>query len=280
MTDTLWQERLAELAEQDDASSFVVDDDLARGRERLRRRRVGELGVAGLVVVVLAGVVLVTGGPGRQTGAPPAATPPTAQTDVSPVTPSAAPSVVDSAVVPPNAPTTSAAPYAWIRTILERSDGPRSPFAKWRNRLFVTTASVLDPSGGHLSYANQGMTGGWDQQGVSMGIKMGWSQPGRSGEGLVQVEVSSQKGADDARCRIAAGFGCPQAVRVGGRTVHVGEYASAYVVAFRQKDGDGVIVLVDTTFGNESAQGVDHLGFTRDDVYRLVQDARLDLPSR
>jgi hypothetical protein len=170
--------------------------------------------------------------------------------------------------------------YAWIRHILERSDGPRSPFPQWRDRIFLTTASVLDPSGGHLSYANQGITGGWDEHGISMGIKMGWSQPGGSGEGLVQVGISSQEGADDALCRITAGFSCPRAVRVGGRTGHLGEYQGSYVVAFGRPDGERVVVLVDKKFGNESAQGVDRLGFTRDDVYRLVQDDRLGLPRR
>jgi hypothetical protein len=281
MSDTLWHDRLTDLADDEDATSFLVDDDLVRGRERLRRRRVGEVGAAGLVLAVLAGGALLTGGGGPHAEPPPAATVAPVPSPAEPETPE--PSAVESAIAPtPSESGTATMPkrYAWIRNILERSDGPRAPFPRWRNRLYATTASVLDPSGGHLDYANRGWTGGWDEEGISLGIKMGWSEPGRTGEGMVHVEISSQHGSDDERCQLTSGLECPQTVRIGGRTAHLGVDKDSYVVALRQADGDQVVVFIDKKFGNESPRGVDQFGFTRDDVYRLVQDPRLDLPRR
>ena len=54
--------------------------------------------------------------------------------------------------------------------------------------------------------------------------------------------------------------------------------AGSFVVVHRQADGDRVLVLVDPLFGNNSRVPVADLGVTKQDVYRLVQDDRLDLP--
>ncbi len=50
------------------------------------------------------------------------------------------------------------------------------------------------------------------------------------------------------------------------------------MVVHRQADGERVLVLVDPLFGNNSRVPVADLAVTKQDVYRLVQDDRLDLP--
>jgi hypothetical protein len=154
-----------------------------------------------------------------------------------------------------------------------------TPFAGWRNQLFRTTGSVLDPAGRHLDYSTQSLQSGAGAQGVSLGIKMGWRQPGRDGEGMVQLQVSTEGGSDLEACAMLGGVECPQEVQVDGRTMRVGDEGDGrFVVLYRQPDGERVIVLVDRLFGNNSVTAVRHLGVTRQDVYRLVQDDRLNLP--
>ena len=89
-----------------------------------------------------------------------------------------------------------------------------TPFKAWRNDLYATARSVLDPSGTHLTYSSKNLTGGSDGQGVELGIKLGWTQPGQSGEGMVQVTVTSEGGTDDEQCVSTGGFGCPDTVSV------------------------------------------------------------------
>ena len=100
----------------------------------------------------------------------------------------------------PPSPTRIADPYARIRHVLDTSDGPRSPFAPWRHRLFGTVRDVLDPAGDHLDYGSDGLVAGTDDHGVSLGIKLGWTNPGASGQGMVQVEVGTLGGDDEALC--------------------------------------------------------------------------------
>lgn len=274
MTDTFWRERLEELARHEDGDPFDVRDDIERGRDRMLRRRVGIAGSGLLAAAVVLGTGLAWGGggPARHSTPGPAATGPSA------VATFHEPEVTVSPSPSPAPPTRTSLPYARIRTLLDTSDGPHSPFAPWRHQLFRTVQDVLDPGGVHLDYASDGLVGGTDEAGVSLGIKLGWTDPGAPGQGMVQVEVSTLGGGDETMCE-NVGLSCPQTVRVGGAIVRVGDgERGSFVVVHRQADGDRVLVLVDPLFGNNSRVPVAHLGVTKQDVYRLVQDDRLDLP--
>jgi hypothetical protein len=276
MNDTDLADRLEALADREDAHRFDVRDDVARGRSRLLRNRVGVAGAAVLVgaVVLGTGLALGAGGSGRAIPAPAGEGPAAAATYHEPETtlsPSAAP-----------APTpTRSARDAYLHQQLDRAwkGAGDIPFRTWRNDLYATARSVLDPSGTHLTYSSQGLTSGSDNHGVGLGIKLGWTEPGRSGEGMVQVTVTSEGGSDDERCSTTGGFGCPDTVQVAGRTMQVGTGdRGELVVLYRQPDGERVVVLVNPLFGNNSRTPV-RAGFvSRADVYRLVQDDRLDLP--
>lgn len=98
---------------------------------------------------------------------------------------------------PEPTPTEPDAQDAWLRAELDGApNGPQDiPFRAWRNDLFRTARSVLDPSGTHLSYSSAGLTSGTDRQGVGLGIKLGWEEPGAAGQGMVQVEVTGEGAA-------------------------------------------------------------------------------------
>jgi hypothetical protein len=65
MNETEWAERLEALAAREDASGFDVRDDVARGRARLLRNRVGVAGAAVLAGAVVLGTGLALGGGAR-----------------------------------------------------------------------------------------------------------------------------------------------------------------------------------------------------------------------
>ena len=164
---------------------------------------------------------------------------------------------------------TSISPYA----------NPDSAGVQAANDLYATARSVLDPSGTHLTYSSQGLTSGSDGHGVGLGIKLGWSEPGRSGEGMVHVTVTSEGGSDDEQCSTTGGFSCPDTVQVGGEAMKVGTGdRGELVVLYRQSDGERAVVLVNPLFGNNSRTPVQDGFVSRRDVYRLVQDDRLDFP--
>ena len=185
MNETEWAERLEALARREDATGFDVRDDVARGRSRLLRNRVGVAGAAVLVAAVVVGTGLTLGRGelragrsrprSRGRGPTAAATYHEPLTTISPSTP------------PEPTPTEPDAQDAWLRAELDGApNGPQDiPFRAWRNDLFRTARSVLDPSGTHLSYSSAGLTSGSDQQGVGLGhqARLGGAGCGRSGHG-------------------------------------------------------------------------------------------------
>ncbi|QWZ09316.1 hypothetical protein KRR39_05895 [Nocardioides panacis] len=279
MNESFWREQLERAARAEAGPEVDVRADVARGRVRLRQRRVAVGGAALLVagVVLGGGLALGAGGSG-QAGPVPVGPGPTAtatyhEPDVT-IEPSASPATA-------TATASGDARTARLRATLEQdwSSPEDIPFKAWRSELFATTRSVLDPSGTHLDYASAGLTAGYDDQGVGLGVKLGWSRPGSPGLGLVEVEVSNEGGSDQDQCVSLGGFGCPRTVDVGGTTMRVGEGdAGEFVVLHRRPDGVRVLVLVNPLFGNNSTTPVAGIGVGPRDAYRLVQDDRLDLP--
>ena len=141
-------------------------------------------------------------------------------------------------------------------------------------------ASVLDPQKRHLNYATQSLQSGSDGSGgISMGIKLGWTMPGQSGEGMVQISLSDQAGEGADESQIYLGAPMRDHSLAGGTSVRVGERPDgAFAVSHRQPDGETVWVLVEPLFGGNSLEPVAGMEVSRADVFRLVQDERLDLP--
>ena len=195
MNDTDWTERLEALADREDAHLFDVArrrrarpvEAAAQPGRRGRCRGSGRCGRARHRIGPGAG------SSGRAVPAPVGEGPTAAATYHEPETtlsPSAPPAAheVRAGRLPPEA-----ADGAW-------KGAGDIPFKAWRNDLYATARSVLDPSGTHLTYSSRGLTSGSDGHGVGLGIKLGWSEPGRSGEGMVQVTVTSEGGSDDEQC--------------------------------------------------------------------------------
>ena len=274
LADERWGELLEDAATAAGGDDFRVEDDVRRGRTRLLRNRVGAATAAVCVGVVVLGGGLALGHDTQGARPLPAGPGPStvATFHEPPVT-----------LSPSSAPVTALAPGAtWLQKRLnaEGDGAPRTPFKAWRTALFETTRSVLDPTGSHLDYSSDGITASTFGRGVSIGIKMGWSETGSDGQGMVEVQVGDERAVEDA-CLETGGFGCPRAVHVDGAQTWVGDGPrGSFVVLHRQADGDQVVVLVDPVFGNNTQTPVGRGLVSKADVYRLVQDDRLDLPHR
>ena len=272
--DPRWPERLTASAEHDPADWFDPREDLERGRAALRRRRVLVTSSSALAATVVLGTALLTtGGSGTGQSAPGPATA---------LTPSVAPAPAPSEPSGPfDGPTEGSPPPSPADPGPMAGDLPgHRESADWRNGIYHVVASVLDPQKKHLNYSTQSLQSGGDGRGgISMGIKLGWTMPGQSGEGMVQISLSDQAGEGADESQIYLGAPMRERSLAGGTSVRVGERPDgAFAVSHRQPDGETVWVLVEPLFGGNSLEPVSGMEVSRADVFRLVQDERLDLP--
>lgn len=239
-------QRLRRLDATIPAPDVRLEDDLARGRRRLRRHRWLVTGgtVAGVSVialgVALAGDVLDDG----PSSAPPATAPSSAsspEASESP-TPSEPPTPED-----------------------QRTGGEL--LKDYRDVI----AEYVDPDGTHLQMKPDNL-----QSGGGLGTKLGWNMPGQDGLGMVEVFVGKGWngfiGADcdyGAQCRTE---------RVDGIEAQVLESNGSTTVVVRRAGGE-VAITVDALFGNDSLVPVEGMDIQIDQLVRAAADERLTPPT-
>ena len=227
--------RFAELAARIDAPDAPVADDLQRGRRRQRRQR---LAIAGAVVATVAVV-----------GSAVAVTPDLIRTD-------SGPDLVDRTGTPPPSP--SGDPTASPTASQEGTgwQARRDTLIEYSQVL----AEHLDPQGRHLEVLTEDnqneQIGGGEGGIVSLGAKLGWSNDGEEGLGMVQVSVSNGWRNADWWCD-GEGWTCRQ-LTADGR-VRIAEQDGARRVGVEHPDGEVVVITLDPLFGNNSlVSGVGH----------------------
>lgn len=297
--------RLADAAAVGQPQPPPVADDVARGRRSRRRRVVALTGLPVAAAALLGAVSTAAGLPGPVLGGEPTGplgvagggssprpasptpgmvgmetlvgpTTPEFSNPVSvPVTP---PGTLTTTPSPPIPPTPPAKVTPGTETTFVFGPGYR-PETAWRHALFALARQHLDPAHERLNYDTQSLQSGTDGSDRMYGIKLGWQQPGESGEGMVQLGVSDPGAAGLLRCgQVApckpvhvAGFGW---VRLGGDP----RGPSGYEVVVRQHDGEVAQVLVTPLFGNDSLiETRAHLPGL-DQVLALAEDPRFNLP--
>jgi hypothetical protein len=270
MNEELLRERLRQAAETGGGPAVVdATADLERGRRVLRRRRRLALGgsIAATVVVVAAGAGvgqrLGSGDPGSDRGAP------VAGQETSVVAPTAAqrPRESDPAS---QSPTQSSSVDA--ASSIDRRE--------WRYGLYDLAKEHLDPKHQHLNYDTDNLQGGGGANGATtLGIKLGWSAPGESGEGMVQIAVATPNGR--RLLYPCAYFGRCHEVQVPGHGTVVmsgdPESTAGYAVIVEQDDGEYVQVVVDPLFGNNSLTPTQAGLVGLDKVLALAEDPALNL---
>lgn len=240
-----------------DAAARVVPpdvaarDDLARGRRHVRRQRLG-LGLTALAAVAAVGVgAVLVGGGGTDPGA-----------DDAPVASDPAPSTTPSASPTPGV-THHPVPAP------DQRDG-KELLQDYRDVL----AEHLDPSGTHLDRLVTNVQG----SGRGIGTKLGWTNDGESGLGMVEVFVSpSMRSQFNLFCD---SYTPCDHVTLGGVDAIVQESDGVTIVAVERVDGSVVALQVDTLFGNNSTVPVSGIDISKADLARTAADERLTVPTK
>ncbi|WP_139981585.1 hypothetical protein [Nocardioides litoris] len=256
-TSALLEQRLHDLAARAVPPAVPVADDVARGRRRVRRRR-AVLGASALAAVLVVGGAagLARSGPDDRA---------VDRTPVATSTPTPTPTPT---TAPTTAPTTSTAPPA----------APADPrdaqqlLTDWRD----VVASYLDRRDQHLERVPSNV-----QSGSGLGTKLGWSQAGSDGLGMVQLFVSRTwadqwymwcDSSQDCRDLTVRG---PDGGEVAARVME----ADGETWVGVQHDGFVVALMVDALFGNNAVVPVDGFDVSVRTLARVAADDRFSMPT-
>lgn len=258
MTDL--DQRLIDLLDSTDLPSASLDEDLARGRAHLRRRR-ATVGAAALgTAVVLASAWAL--GPGGDDGDAARTTTPVATEPTSQATPSPEPT-----------PTSTPSLPATIDPLTGDVQKDLRVLRRWNDVL----AENLDPGRAHLQEVTRT---NWNVQGgTAYGSKYGWANAGESGLGMLQLSISAAKDVEeiDSPCTWE-GIPCPEVpAPAGAERVQVGHDGGRTMVVVERTDGQAVALTFDPLFGNNSLTPVSGSALTADDLVAAALDLRLTI---
>lgn len=258
MTDL--DERLRDLLDRTDLPTSPLEEDLARGRARVRRERLLVGGATLAVAAVLAGgwgLVLGDGPGGDATASH------------------------GSIATDPSAGSTSAPPQPSSSAKPEPSGfGSGDPaedlpvLRRWNSVL----AENLDPTREHLEQITRET---WNVQGgVGHGSRFGWRNVGEDGLGMLQLFVAESRWADeiDSPCTWGT-MRCQEAAApAGAERVRVGRDGAAVAVVVDRTDGVSVALTFDPLFGNNSLTPVSGSSLTPEALVGAALDRRLTPP--
>jgi len=259
----------AAAAAQDDLLPRSLTEDLTAGRRRLRRRQLLTGGGATAAVAVVA--VLAVGMNGWLTSANPL--------------PDKAPAGETTPSMSLTAPTIQPDPDATRDWPIPAGQEPPVPAqdAAFNQRLTAAIYAHLDPGKKHLDFSSGGFTIDRQQGQInSGGNRVGWRMPGQKGaEGYVGLSVQPKTRVQKpCGSTTEPALTCHTITLPNGRTAQIGRKGDAAAVRYQQPDGEWINVSVSTLFGNNSSIPVHDLGITDQMLLNLVQDDRLNLPTK
>jgi len=240
------EERLQSLAESVVLPATTAEDDLARGRGRLRHRDLGALGAAAVTAAVIGSVVVLASGGGVRQGADPGF----AGTSSTPDLVAQAQDAARRAEVERQLAEEARARADRLKAISEVRGRPqlKAALSGYRDVL----REHLDPAGRHLQ----------------SGPKLTWN-----GGGMLQVAVGRTLESVQFFCDGV----CTRQTLAEARKALVLSSPGRISVAVFQDDGDIVALTADTSFGNNGTT-TSSLGLTVDQLLAAAADPRLDLP--
>jgi len=245
------EERLQRVALAAPLPPGTPADDVARGRHRLRRRR-AVITSGALVAVGLVGAVVVTL-PGPDRALPPATAPGATATD-----PAGRPT--DPAPARPDDRSTPTAPTGDTRSTRELLSAYRE-----------VLADHLDPSEEHL----QAEPDNTQTSGRGLGTKLGWTNAGEPGLGVIEVFVSADW-SQQWYLTCKDGQSC-QPLVVGRIRAQVLREDGTTWVGVQRADGSVAVVSASDLFGNNSSIPVTEMDVSEADLARTAADGGLAL---
>ena len=268
------QERIRGLAARIGPPATSVVDDVRRGQARLRRRRAatgaGSLAAVGVVV----GVVALTVGSGTERAVDPASGP--ASGPSSGATLSADPSPTSQ----PSCLSDPAVKLAKKGASLPWRDPAVAPLLRSYRTI---VANHLDPAGRHLQKRPDNVQSGGAIDGKrsclsALGTKLGWSMPGQSGLGVIQVEVGNESWRDTQIQMAHTEWRRVRTELAGVTRAYVAQYPGGVAVGVVRSDGRVVGIDADALFGNNSTEPVSGVPGSVDDLLATAADPGFTLP--
>lgn len=162
--------------------------------------------------------------------------------------------------------------------------GPGGTMREYREQLPVVQAyrdvlaAHLDPKGAHLERKASNVQSSGSGCGLgALGTKVGWSVPGESGLGMVQVEVST--GDDATQVHMShAGWRRLRVDVAGITSAEQVQYAGGFAVQVVRDDGLTVAIDANLLFGNNSLEPIGAFPFSVADLVEAAADPGLQLP--
>lgn len=258
--------------------------DLARGRRHLRRRRAATLsgGIVGVTALAVgAALALPGGGPTVAENLPVGGGGTTADAPAEPTSDATITATPEVTNTPSDSPTTE---------VDDRPPAGDEAFWETRQLLLATAVEHLDPAHEHLPAEVNGFTGGASGGVPDVGTKLGWTNEGEDGEGLVRVAVTGPGYTTAGEFSVPdflVDFGCDlpenctEETLPGGETVLVApanpEMNLLFAVSYERADGSMVGVAVYDLFGNNSLTPVSEMDVTLEQAMAFVTDEHLQV---
>lgn len=272
-------ERLVDTADSVSVPDVPITRDIARGRRRRHRRRLAMGGTAlATAAIVGAGAIYGLGSAGDDAATPQESR--YAGGDRTPSGPEVTPPVEEEQT---ELPLVDAEPDGGAPPDTELTEADRR--LQLANRKAI--ASIVDPGGEHITQreireAGQGQaaTGSGHQ---TIYEKLGWTNPGEDGLGLIQVSIGSAPefdcGAHPASGQDASVDQCEQATLDGLEVTKVGTTgADGTMYTYTRSDGVDVGVMVSPLWGQNSETPVSEVGVSDAQLAELLQSTELRLP--
>jgi hypothetical protein len=246
--ETTLADRLADAAGvQDNLLPRALEEDLAAGRRRLRRRRVLTGGTAVVLVGAVAAVTAGLSGPARDAGPVP--------NDV-PVATSGSQVTADNTDY-----------FAQDKALDQQ--------------IRKVLARHFDPANKHLDFSSG--TFSLDRQPQQRGTshRVGWRNVGEKGQGQLVVTLSASAGSGTScGSYFVPPLTCHATELPNGRTAMIGRRGEAAEISYLQEDGESAYLAVDPLFGNNTDIPLKKVGITDAQLMAYVADSELNLPPR
>ena len=276
MTESQLRDQLGDLAERLDVPDLDLGATLATGRRRRRRHRLALAGGATAVAVAVLGGAALAGSLtdiGADDGSRLSGRPTATSGSDAPADPER-----NADTEPTRLPLSTDSPSPF--DIEDPLDDPAIDSQVMDMRRAV--ARHLDPDGAHISAAEIRMSNvqasGGDQALSSLGTRVGWREPGVTGQGAIEVAVSAgpSYSCEDTgvTCRAdnLAGLAVTAVIGPDSEDPDVPTYA------YERPDGYVVSVAVDDLYGNNSLEGVSQMSISDEALADLLRDPAFDLP--
>lgn len=262
MTEEQLHDQLRDLAGRIDPPVVPLSEDVDRGRRRLRRQRGGWIGGSVLAVGLIAGATVAV---------------PALLSDDSDG--GRSPSFTENSATPGNGPKTTERTLKLTKAdrfdlggdegIPDFDEMATDPALQ---KYIEILADHLDPDYEHLQRTPTGFTGG----SLDYGTKLSWKVAGESGEGMLQINVSTDW-SESMICQ-ESGAQCRDITGPRGLTGRFSTYDGGRAVALKHEDGTIVTLMANDLFGNNSLTPVSGIDVTDQQLIQAVADEDFYLP--